>query len=33
MTKEEDEYFENSTKWWICYKAYVDRDVKVRDRC
>ena len=33
MTKEEDEYFENCTKYWICVNAYVDSDVKVRYHC
>ena len=31
MTKEDDEYFENSTECWICDTAYVDSDVKVID--
>ena len=33
MTKEDNEYFENSTKGWIGDNEYVDNDVKVRDRC
>ena len=33
MTETENEDFENSTKCWICNNAYVDGDVKVRDRC
>ena len=33
MTKEEYEYFKNSTKCWICDKSYGDNDVKVRDYC
>ena len=33
MTKEDDEDFENSTKWWICDNGYVDGDVKARDHC
>ena len=33
MTKEEDEDFENCTKYWICVNAYVDSDVKVRYHC
>ena len=28
ITRNDDEYFENSTKCWIC-----DNDVKVRDHC
>ena len=32
MTKEDDEIFENSIKYWICY-VYVEGDVKVRDHC
>ena len=31
MTKNGNEYFENSTKCWICDNDYVDNDVKVRD--
>ena len=33
MTKEDSEYFKNSTKCWICGDAYTDIDVKVRDHC
>ena len=33
MTKEDDEYFENSIKCWICVNVYVNGDVKVRDHC
>ena len=33
MTKEHNEEFENSTKFLICDKAYVDSDVKVRYHC
>ena len=33
MTKEDNEYFKNSTKCWICDNDYVDNDVKVRDHC
>ena len=29
MTKEDNKDFENSTKCWICKKAYVDCDVTV----
>ena len=31
MTKEDNEYFKNSTKCWICDNDYVDNDVKVKD--
>ena len=30
MTKEDNEDFENSAKFWICD---IDNDVKVRDHC
>ena len=33
ITKEDHEDSENSTKYWIYDKVYVDRDVKVRDHC
>ena len=33
MTKEDSEYFENSTKCWICDNDYTDGDVRVRDHC
>ena len=33
MTKEENEDFENCTKFWICDNDYADNDVKVRDYC
>ena len=33
MSKEDNEYFENPTKWWICDNDYVDIDVKVSDHC
>ena len=33
VTKEDNEDFENSTKYWICDNDYVDGDVKVRDHC
>ena len=33
MTKEDDEDFENSAKYWICDHLYVDNDVKGRDHC
>ena len=31
MTKEDDENFESSTKWWVCDDAFVEGDNKVRD--
>ena len=33
ITKEGNEDFENSTKYWICDNSYVDDDVNVRDHC
>ena len=33
MSKEDNEDFENPTKWWICDNDYVDIDVKVSDHC
>ena len=33
MTKEDNEDFKNSTKFWICNNDYIDTDVKVRDYC
>ena len=33
MTKQDNEYFKNSTKCWICDNDYIDTDVKVRDHC
>ena len=33
MTKEDNEYFENSIKCWICDNFYADVNVKVRDHC
>ena len=33
MTKENNEHLKISTKCWICGNDYVDKDVKVRDRC
>ena len=33
MTKEDNEHFKNSTKYWICDNDYIDTDVKVRDHC
>ena len=33
MTKDDNEDFENSTKYWICDNDYADGDVKVRDHC
>ena len=33
MTKEDDEDFENSNKYWICDDFSVEGDVKVRNHC
>ena len=33
ITKEDNGYFENSTKCQICDSDYIDNDVKVRDHC
>ena len=33
MTKEGNDGFKNSTKYWICEYDYVDNDVRVRDHC
>ena len=33
MTIEDNDDFENSTKFWICDNDYVDNDIKVRDHC
>ena len=33
MTKKDNEYFENSAKYWICDNDYIGNDVKVRDHC
>ena len=33
MTKEDNEDFKKSAKYWICDNSYVDNDVKVRDHC
>ena len=33
MTKDGDDDFENSTKYWICDNVYIEGDVKVRDHC
>ena len=33
MTKEDNEDFENSTKFWICDNDYIDAYVKLRDYC
>ena len=33
MTKEDNEDFKNSTKYWICGNDCIDCDVKVRDHC
>ena len=31
LTKEDNEDFESSTKYWICGNIFVEGDVKVRD--
>ena len=31
MSKEDNQDFEYSTKYWICENDYIDNDVKVRD--
>ena len=33
MTKEDNEYFENFTKYWICDNDVIDIDVKVINYC
>ena len=33
MTKEDNEYFENFTKYWICDNNVIDTDVKVKSYC
>ena len=33
MTKEDNEEFRNSTKFWVCHNDYIDTDVKVKDHC
>ena len=33
MTKDGNEDFKNSAKYWICDNDYIDTDVKVRDHC
>ena len=33
MTKEDNEDFKNSTKYWIGVNDYADNDVKVRVHC
>ena len=33
LTNNVHEDFKNSNKCWICKKAYVEGDVKVRDNC
>ena len=33
ITKNDHEDFKNSNKCWICEKAYVQGDVKVKDHC
>ena len=31
ITKEDNEYFMDSTKCWVCDNGYIDSDIKVRD--
>ena len=31
MTNEDNEYFENSTRSWICDNDYIDDNVQERD--
>ena len=33
MTKEDNQYFDNSAKCWIPDNDYIDNNVKVRDQC
>ena len=33
MTKEDNEHFKSSTKFWFCDNDYIENDVKVRDHC
>ena len=33
MTKQDGEYFKNSTKCWICDNDYIENNVKVRYHC
>ena len=33
MTKEDNEDFKKSAKYWICDNDNIDTDVKVRDHC
>ena len=33
MTKEDDEDFENSTKFWICDYVFVEGDAKLIHHC
>ena len=33
MTKNDNEDFKNSSKFWICNNDYIDGDVKGRDHC
>ena len=32
-TKEDNQNFTISTKWWVCDSDYIYNDVKVRDHC
>ena len=33
ITKEDNKYFRNSTKCWICDNDYTDNDTEVTDHC
>ena len=33
ITKVDNEYFKNSTKWWICHNDYTDNEAIVKDQC
>ena len=33
MTTEDNEYFKNSTKCWICDNHYIDNYIKVGHHC
>ena len=33
MTEKDEDYFENSIKYWICENGYVDGVVKVKNHC
>ena len=33
MAKEDNEKFNNSSKYWVCENDYTDNDIKVTDHC